>query len=378
MNQSFQLLSVAGIPIRVHITFIFILLLGAYQWGVPYGWQGAVYGVILMILLFACVVLHELGHAVAARRFGVGTKQILLMPLGGLAVLEKLPPTPFAEFVVALAGPMVNVLIATLLWIGGGFVLPQNALEQNFLSFVSDQTPTFAAAYGWLLTTNVLLVVFNLIPAFPLDGGRVLRAILAAFLGQGRGTMWAARIGQTLAVLLGLLGLASFNLALLLIGVFIYVSANQENNYTQAKVVLSTRRVGDVYNKHAIVLRIGDRVSTVVDYLLTSYQPDFAVLQAGKLLGIVRRDDVLKSLADETKDQYVQEIMEREVIHVPYDMPVDEARELMGREKVEVVAVYAGNAYLGLINLDDLAEAYTIIRYLQRQEQAQVQAAGAS
>jgi len=367
MNHSFSLARVAGIPIRVHITFALILLFGMAQWGIPYGAGGAFFGLALMLLLFVCVTLHELGHALAARAFGIGTREIILLPLGGVALLERNPREPRHELLIAVAGPAVNAVLALGLgivaWVFGigvglGLPLPQG-------------TPSPALLITWLFAANISLFAFNLIPAFPLDGGRVLRALLAMRWSEGTATRVAVRLGRTVATIMGVVGVLTINVALMLIALFIYLSSGQEQRTTEARVVLNTRRVGDVYNKHALTLAPFDRVSTVINYLLRSYQPDFAVIQGQRVVGIVTRDDALAALAKGNDDPYIAEMMQTRVLFVPAAMTLDELQAEMEARQQSVVAVHEENGtYLGLVSLEDLAEAYVVIAHQERQRVA--------
>jgi Zn-dependent protease len=366
MNWSFRLARVAGIDIKVHISFFLILVLGAMQWGAPYGTAGALFGVLLMILLFACVTLHELGHSIVAMRFGIPVREIILLPLGGVALLTRNATRPLHELLIAAAGPLVNVAIAALLWAAGAAnglgVLDGRGLLQG------DLTPSFATLLVWLLAANISLVLFNLIPAFPLDGGRMLRAILAMFMSYRRATRIATAVGQLLAIGLGVFGVVSGNLILVLVAVFVFFGAGQENAEGQARTALTTLRVGDAYNKHALTLAIGDRLSKVVGYILTSYQPDFAVMQGSALLGVVTRHDVLRALASDARDVYVTGIMQRDVLKVDARLSLDEVRHALGEKGARVAAVYDGAAYLGLVSIEDISEAFAVLTFLQRQQ----------
>jgi Zn-dependent protease len=356
-----------GIDIRIHITFFLILLLGAYQWGSPFGVEGALFGVLLMILLFACVTLHELGHSLAARYYGIATREIILLPVGGLALLARVPSKPVQELVIAAAGPFVNVVIAGALLLLTGLTVVLNGMDVGSLLNVTQAAPSLTTLLLWLLQANIALVVFNLIPAFPLDGGRIFRAVLALFTDYRRATRIATITGQGIAIAIGILGLMTGNFLLALVAVFIFVGAGQENNEGQARTVLTTLRVGDAYNKHALTLDVGDRVSKVVDYILTSYQPDYAVMQGHTPIGIVSRDDVLRTLGTDPRDAYVTGIMRRDVVRVEADATLDRVRELMGERGVRVVAVYSGENYLGLVSIEDIAEAFAVISFLDRQ-----------
>lgn len=369
MSWSFKIGRVAGIAIKVHLTFFLILILGAVQWGQPYGLIGAIYGVALMILLFVCVTLHELGHSLVAQRFGVAVREIVLLPLGGVALLERNASKPWHEFLIAVAGPLVNVVISIILFAITGAAAALGNFDGSALQMNSP--PSLSALLVWLLQANVMLVLFNLIPAFPLDGGRMLRATLAMFLPYQRATRIATLIGQTIAILLGILGVTSGNFVLALVAIFVFLGAGQEQVEGQARTMLETKQVGDAYNRHALTLDIGDRVSRVVDYILTSYQPDFAVMQDTKLLGIVTRDDVFRALSNEARDIYVTGIMNREFVRVPKTATLDEVRTIMAAQQARVVAVYDAENYMGLISTEDISEAFAVLAYQQRQRQLQ-------
>lgn len=370
MNWAFRFTRVAGIDIKIHVTFFLILVLGAIQWGGRFGAAGAFFGVLLMILLFVCVTLHELGHSLVAQRFGVPVREIVLLPLGGVALMARNPSKPLHELLIAAAGPLVNVLIAGALLAATGATSALDVLNGQGLVAGELPAPSFQLLLIWLLAANVSLVLFNLIPAFPLDGGRMLRAVLAMTMSYQRATRIAAVIGQLIAVALGVYAFLSGNIVLGLVALFVFFGAGQENAEGQARTVLATRRVGDAYNKHALTLQIGDRVSKVADYILTSYQPDFAVMQSNQPIGIVTRDDVLRALASEPGDGYVTGIMRRDVVRVDAGDSLEAVRELMNERGARIVAVYDRDAYLGLVSLDDIAEAFMLIAFQQRRQGA--------
>ncbi|MDW8396763.1 MAG: site-2 protease family protein [Anaerolineae bacterium] len=372
MNWSFRIARVRDIDIKIHITFFLILLLGAIQWSgsTPDNpAEGALFGVVLMILLFTCVTLHELGHSIAAQVFGIPVREIVLLPLGGVALISRNPEKPLHELIIALAGPAVNVVIAAVLFVATGATLRATILDgRGSLGELISQ-PSLETLLLWLLAANISLVVFNMIPAFPLDGGRVFRAILAMFIGFPRATRIASAVGQVAAIGLGVFGFISGNFILVLIAVFVFFGAGQENAQALSKTVLRTRRVGDAYNKHALSLQIGDRVSRVVDYLLTSYQPDFAVMQGSRLLGIITREDVMLALSSRPDDCYVTEIMQREFLQVDANKTLDEVRQLMTERGARLAAVFDGPNYLGLISIEDISEAFAVLSFLERQQQ---------
>ena len=371
MKWSFSVARISGIDIKIHATFAAILGLGAFQWGFPKGLEGesslagAVFGMGLMILLFTCVVLHELGHSLVAQRFGLTVREIVLLPIGGVARLEKNPEKPLHELLIAAAGPLVNVAIAVLLFFVGGLAVSFGALEGRPLFQAPNGPPSLGTLWAWLFTANVALAVFNMIPAFPMDGGRVLRAALALKMGFSRATRIATSVGQAIAFAFGLFGVLTGNFVLVLIAVFVFMGAGQERAEEQARTVLTTLRVGDAYNRYALTLAPGDHVSKVVDFILTSYQPDFAVMQGSGLLGVVTRDDILKTLATEVTDLYVAGIMKRDVLTVQATQGLDEVRRLMAEKGERIVAVKSGENFLGLGSAEDIGEALVVSSFVQ-------------
>jgi Zn-dependent protease len=236
MRWSLSLGSIGGTEIRIHVTFLlFLVWLAAiyYRAGGPEAaWQGTIF----IALVFLCVLLHELGHVFAARRYGVKTRDVTLWPFGGIASMERMPEKPSQELIVALAGPAVNVVIAAvlLLWLG-------TSLDPQNLTAIENPTVSLAAK---LAGANIILVLFNMIPAFPMDGGRVLRALLAMHVGNARATELAASIGQGFAVVFGILGIF-YNPMLIIIAVFIFLAASGEAAQAQLRAVAQGALVSD-------------------------------------------------------------------------------------------------------------------------------------
>ena len=363
MKGSLRLLRFAGIDIKIHFTFPLILLWGALHWVKPHGAPGALFGAGLTAALFACVALHELGHALVARRFGLPVREIVLLPIGGVALLGRSPRRPLHELLIAIAGPAVNVgiaiVLAAVLWARGG--LPG-------LQAFAQGGPSIETALAWLLGSNLALALFNLVPAFPMDGGRILRALLAMGMGFPRATRVASLVGQLLAVGFGAWAVFSGNFMLAIVALFVFLGASGERVSEEARGLLSTLRLKDAYNKHALVLEPADRASRVVGYLLTSYQPDFAVVYGGHLVGIVTRDAVLKALATSGEDLYVTGIMDRRFLRLEAGLSLDEAQDALVEAGASVAAVFDGERFLGLVSLEDLREALQIAAFLRMAE----------
>lgn len=361
MRWSYRLATVSGIDVKVHATFVLIVLLAASHWS-GHGWPGLLFGALLIVLLFACVTLHEFGHALAARHYGIPVRDIVLLPIGGVAFLGRQPRQPIQELLIAAAGPVVNLAIAAA-------IVPALALMNAPVVFTpaltSPDGATISAttALQWLLGANLGLVVFNLVPAFPMDGGRMLRGMLGLWVDWPRATRWAAATGQTLAVVMGAWGVLRGDLMLAFIAVMVFMTAGAAAAEERGHGVLASQRAGDACNRFALTLVESDRMSTVVDYLLTSYQPDFAVMRGGRLLGIVRRAHVIGAISPSSGDLPVSAIMTI-CPAIPADVSLAEARRLLVDAEAPVAAVFDGRGYLGLLSLDDIAEAETVLAFV--------------
>jgi Zn-dependent protease len=243
---------VRGIDVKIHATFVLIVLLVAGNWS-SFGVSGVAFGAALMLVLFACVTLHEFGHALAAQRYGIPVRVIVLLPIGGVAMLGRNPRNAVQELVIAAAGPAVNVAIIALL-LPALWLLGEAPTITWLLRPHPDAALSVAEALQWLITANVNLVLFNLIPAFPLDGGRILRGLLGLRMDWGRATRWATGVGKGLAVVMGIGALTTGQIFLLVIAVLVFVGAAATSADEQARTILSTQQVGNACNRHATSL----------------------------------------------------------------------------------------------------------------------------
>ena len=360
MRWSWQIARVAGIPVRVHATF-FLLIVFLFGTRVAQGQSlaRATEGLALILAVFACVVLHEFGHALTARRYGVRTRDITLLPIGGLARLERIPEKPSQEIAVALAGPAVNVVIAGILyaWLTAGAALEGRNLTRDMLASFPVQ----------LLAINVFLAIFNLIPAFPMDGGRVLRALLATRLEYTRATQIAANVGQGIAFLFGVLGLFG-NPMLLFIALFVFIGAGQEAAAVQLRSAFEGVPVSRAMVRDFRALRADEPLSRAVELLLQGSQQDFPVLPetAGPGIAILSRKDLLTALASGQTDRRVGEVA-RDACGEAHPREMLEAVfQRMQESGCQAVPVVEGGTLVGLLTLENVGELAMVQAALQR------------
>lgn len=348
MKWSLKLGKLLGIDVYLHFTFLFLLVfLGFYYWRTTQNVEAALRGVAFIVALFGCVVLHELGHALMARRYGIKTRDITLLPIGGIARLERMPEKPMQELWVALAGPAVNVVIAAILWVGlaasGGFTP------------VEEVSVTGGAFWQRLLMLNLILVAFNLLPAFPMDGGRVLRALLALRLGRRRATAIAANVGQGMAILFGIVGFF-YNPFLVFIGIFVYLGAQAEAGMVEMQSALEGLRARDAMVTRFRTLAAQDTLPMAVTELLAGSQQDFPVVENDKPIGILRRNDLVKALSEGRREAAVSEVMCRDCATVDEVAPLQGAVEAMRARQCATMPVLAGGRMVGLLTLENVSE----------------------
>lgn len=362
MNWSFKLFTVRGIQVRVHVTFVLILLWAAYYWStvVDDGVRGVVFGIVATILLFSCVTLHELGHSVQAQAFGIHVRDITLLPIGGLARLDSIPEDPQKELRIAIAGPLVNVVIAAVLAVISVFV-DRGSLTSPGRMIDELQDGTWRAMVSYLLFANVLLVLFNLIPAFPMDGGRILRSLLAMKMPHLQATKIAGGIGQAMALLLGFLGFASGNFFLILIAIFVWFGAGQESAQAEVRQAFAGATVSQIMSASPITLTPADPLLRAVQLTLSSSQADFPVIDREHyVVGLLTIDILLKGL-HETPGVTVGDVMNRDFAVARPNEDIALVQERMASAKQRAMLVIADNGrLLGLLTVNDVAEAFRL------------------
>ena len=357
---SFPLGRLFGIAVRVHVTFVLLLAFVGVAYGLQGGPAAALGGVAFFALLFLCVLSHEFGHALAARQFGIRTRDITLLPIGGLARLERLPERPAQELWVALAGPLVNVVIA------GGLLA---GLALSGRSPGTDWAIMGGSLAERLLAANVFLVGFNLLPAFPMDGGRVLRSLLAMQMPFARATRIAARIGQGMAVVFGFVGLF-LNPLLILIALFVWVGAAQEAAAAEWKASFAGAPVRAAMLTDFRTLAPDDRLGDVARLLLAGSQRDFPVLEDGRLVGMLCHQDCFAALQQGGETVPVRAIMRTDFRVVSPDQPLETALAESAENALPVRPVMVQGRLMGLLTAENVGEFVMIRRALARRPAA--------
>jgi stage IV sporulation protein FB len=349
MAWSITIARVAGSEIRIHLTFLILLAwiaVSAYFAGGP---ATAVDTTLFVVAVFACVVLHELGHAVTARRYGITTPDITLLPIGGLARLSRIPDKPGEEIVIAVAGPLVNVVIAAVLVLFGA------RIDFSAIAAIDSPSVDFLTR---LATVNLWLVLFNLIPAFPMDGGRVLRALLAFSLGRRRATDIASRIGQGLAFAFGFLGLIGGNPILVFIAIFVYLAAAAEAGETGLREAARRVSVDRAMVRAFQSLSPNATIAEAADALIRTTQREFPVVDGGnRLRGFLSREAMIRALRASGPATPVIDVMAREVPTIVSGQPLETAIRLMQEHGAGEIGVLDGGGQLvGYVSRENLAE----------------------
>lgn len=350
MKWSWRAGTVFGIAVYIHWTFVILL-----------GWialahvqsEGTVLqfvvGLVSIIVLFGVVLLHELGHCLTARRFGIQTKDITLLPIGGLARLERMPDKPWQEFWVAIAGPAVNVALAL-----GAYILLQvrngHGLIPQTLGFETSPLEQF-------YTVNIYLVLFNLLPAFPMDGGRVLRALLASRLEYAQATRIAAGIGQGMSLIFVFAGVVTGNFMLLFIALFVWLGAEGEASMAQVKSVLGDARVKDAIIRQFRALSPDDPLSAAVEDIFSGFQQDFPVVDEwGRVIGILTYANLIRALSESGPRGRVGDAMSTEF---GVCGPMDRLEDVMPKLQASAASTFAvidNGVLVGLLTLGNLSE----------------------
>jgi len=354
---SLQIGTVLGIPIRVHATFLLILVW--FGMAAAASSRNVPREIVFVLALFGCVLLHELGHAAMALRFGVRTREIVLYPIGGVARLESIPGG-WAELLIALAGPAVNVVLA----LGCALALVTLHVPEGFRQALPWQNSGLVQKLLW---ANITLVVFNMIPAFPMDGGRVLRAVLALGLGQHKATRIAAFIGQVIAGAFVVLGIVYADFFLAFIGLFVFLGASQEVAFQTRRLAIAGHTAQEAMITKYEALAPQDTLGRAAELLLATHQHDFPVLDAwGRVAGVLPRAKLLEGLARSGRETSVLEVMLREPVQVSPAADLESVLACLQGDPATPLLVVADGALVGMITFENLAEFIVVARQIAR------------
>jgi Zn-dependent protease/CBS domain-containing protein len=364
MKGLFKLGTIAGIGIFIHWTFTLLIAFIIFinykngQNSIQIAWS-----VLFILCIFITILLHELGHALTAKRYNIKTKDITLLPIGGIARLERLPENPAEELVVAIAGPIVNFVLAfiTQLFI----TIPQNSEELLVLLSSGINAHTFFLNF---YIVNLTLGVFNLIPAFPMDGGRVLRALLAFRLDRNTATIIAARIGQLIALCFIFIGIIS-NPILILIGLFVIFSAQVETESVEFKNLLEGYTVRDVVMKEYQTIGADEKVKKAIAILLESEHRKFLVIQNGGLVGTLNKNQIIKALSEKGEEEFIYNVMDKSLAYIDINTPLEKVIEKVYEKKASVLIVNEKDKLAGILDADNLSEFILINSIKAKQSQ---------
>ena len=378
MGSSLKIARIWGVDVQVHWSFVLILFYGAFLFSrnASNVLFGALYGVVVILLLFICVALHEFGHAITAKYFGIKVPHITLLPIGGVAQLERMPRKPLQEFLIAIAGPAVNFALAALLLpialvvvfttmrVGPVWVMIPTLIR-------TAQSVSLTGLLLFLAGTNILLGIFNLLPAFPMDGGRILRALLALRLRYIPATRVAVLVGRGMAITFAIAGIFGRDIFMLLIAFFVYVGGRGELEAVQSRYILKDFNARQAVNKDAHTLYTSEPISRAVDYIMTTYQGDFPVHDLGNnLVGVLTRPRLVATLRGQGQEGRVVDVMipRERVPTTSGDTTLADVWEMMLEAGSRVIIVQDQEEFLGLITLDDISELIQVMGAAKERE----------
>ena len=350
----------AGIQVYMHTTFFLLLLwVAASHWSQGAGFSGIVLGIFFILAIFLCVVLHEFGHALTARKFGIETRDIILLPIGGVARLERMPRDPIQEIYVALAGPAVNLVIAAILYT---FLLTTDTFAP--LSNLSVASGPFLER---IMLVNIFLLLFNLIPAFPMDGGRVLRAVLALRGDYVQATQRAALVGQGIALLFGLFGLIFGAPMLVFIALFVWIGAAQEASMAKMSTAMGGIPVSRAMITDYKSLAHDDDLAAAVALTIAGSQNDFPVLKEDRVVGVLTQKNLLSSLQASGDKGPVSQVMQQSFATVDADEMLEGAFRKLSDCRCHTLPVTKGGRLIGLLTMENVGEFVRIQTALENQ-----------
>lgn len=362
MKNSLKLVTIKGISVYLHFTFlIFIAWLFVVYITSGMAWTQLFWSIAFLLSAFVSVILHEYGHALVAAQFGINAKKITLYPIGGIASIEKLPENPKQELLISGAGPVVSFTLAGVLLLFS----PQELSVESFKNFTGTVTnENFLFSLGWL---NAALALFNLIPAFPMDGGRIFRALLAFRFNYIKATTIAASVGRVVAVVFILTGLISMNWILSIIGLFVIVFARAEESYLQLKGLTKGIRLGETLMFDYDSLDANLTVNEAANILQNKHNKYFIILENGAPVGTLNRVEVIKSVAEQQYEKKISELMKENITHLDGSMMVDTVLENFAGNEERIYPVFDKDKFIGVTSFQHILE-YLLIHKASTKE----------
>ena len=353
MRGSFKIAEVAGISINIHVTFILLVIL-----------FGKMFFFVLAVFFF--VTIHELAHSLVAKKFGINVREITLLPIGGVASMARMPEKPYQEFLISLAGPLTNIAVIIIFYFPVKLLTGDDVFFAALRSFFTGTMPIifmprfiFAQIY-WI---NLVLAAFNLLPAFPMDGGRILRSVLAQRYGLQKATKIAVNFGHIFALLFGYIGLTHGRIMLLVIAVFIYMAASSEELQVDLRATLSRFRVKDILKQQFITLQPDATLSKVLELIFRSHQEDFPVIDAedDRMVGFITRYDVINGIHQFGVSGGVSSVMRKDIPSVSEYETLDTAQSIMQNNELKALPVMRYGKVIGIITTEDISRVYTMM-----------------
>jgi len=350
MRGSIKLFEIFGISINIHITFLLLPVLFFFTSGLN--------GVLLVLIIFTCVTFHELTHSLVAKKFGIEVRNITLLPIGGVASMSKMPDSPKQEFLISVSGPLSNVLLAVILFSMLYYApwMPREALRHP----MAGESLVYILAY--LPWANLMLAAFNMLPAFPMDGGRVLRAILALKMSYIKATRIAVGIGHIFAVIFAFYGLVPpMNPVLILIALFIYIAASSEETQVNLSETLKTFRVKDVLNSRFVTLEKSAPISKVLELIFHSHQEDFPVMEIDRMIGFITRNDIITATHQFGPGKSVGDIMRADLPVITPEDKLLKVQGIMEEKGIRALPVISGGRLCGIVTMEDIFRIYSVL-----------------
>ncbi|MBN2452838.1 MAG: site-2 protease family protein [Candidatus Omnitrophica bacterium] len=346
MRAAVKLFTILGIEIKVHVTFlllIFFVMLGGIKW------------VALVFGVFFFVTMHEICHSVVAKHFGIKVREITLLPIGGIASMSRMPDKPYQEFWISLAGPASNILVVLILFFPMKFLLGPEVLLHPL------STETWPLTMAYVFWINLILAGFNMIPAFPMDGGRVLRSLLAIWLGYVKATRIAALLGHIFAFAFAYFGIMRGNIILVAIAVFVYMAASGEEAQVNIKEILKRYRVYDILPRDFLTVTSETSLGKVLEMIFHSHQEDFPVVDGPDLVGFITRKDIMTAVHSSGVGAKVEAAMRKSFPKIKDTDTLIKAHKAMSDTGLRALPVMKGDKVAGVITIEDVSKAYAMV-----------------